>query len=482
MGGFKLRITVIGCGYVGLVTGTCFAEAGHQVVCTDNDAERIATLKAGIVPIYEPHLDGLLTANSRANRLSFTCDAAAAVNSGDAIFICVGTPPKENGEADLSAIDDVARLIATEAHTSNLVVEKSTVPAQTGQQLKRVLSVYRRDPSVEFRVASNPEFLREGTAVEDFLHPDRIVLGVEDEDSEAQLREIYRPILEAKFNCPAHLKGCPSAKPATLVVTTINSAELIKHASNSFLAMKISYANMIADLCEKVGADIKEVVHAMGLDPRIGPQFLNAGLGFGGFCLPKDVQAFVRLAERSGVNFHMLKEAELVNKRRVDLFIEKVRQALWVIKDKRVGILGLAFKANTDDIRFAPSLGVIERLLAEGAQICAYDQEAMDKTSAIFPQVEFCREPDHVARDADALLILTEWPEFRQLDWKRVYDAMSRPLIVDGRNLLDPATMTALGFEYHGFGRPLEKPQPQLVPSVMVGRSSSAVQQPRLAT
>jgi len=460
-----LRITVIGCGYVGLVTGTCLAEAGHQVVCTDNDAERITALKAGIVPIYEPHLDGLLTSNMRAKRLSFTGDAVNAVNSGDAIFICVGTPPKENGDADLSAIDNVARLIATEVRASKLVVEKSTVPAQTGQQLKRVLSVYRRDPAVEFHVASNPEFLREGSAVEDFLHPDRIVLGVEDENSEKQLHEIYRPILEAKFHCPVHLSGCPSTTSPKLVVTTINSAELIKHASNSFLAMKISYANMIADLCEKVGADIKEVVNAMGLDPRIGPQFLNAGLGFGGFCLPKDVQAFVRLAERSGVNFNMLKEAEQVNKRRIDLFMEKIRQALWVIKDKQVGILGLAFKANTDDIRFAPSLEVIRRLLAEGAQVRAYDQEAMDKTSAIFPQVQFCRGPHDVARDADALLLLTEWPEFRQLDWTRIYELMSRPLILDGRNLLDPATMMDIGFEYHSFGRPVEKPLPQLMPS-----------------
>lgn len=473
-----MRISVIGCGYVGLVTGTCLAEAGHRVVCTDNDAERIAALKDGVVPIYEPHLDALLTSNCQAGRLSFTSDAAKAVKSGEAIFICVGTPPKENGEADLSAIDHVARLISTEAQTSKLVVEKSTVPAQTGQQLKRVLGVYRRDPSVEFRVASNPEFLREGTAVEDFLHPDRIVLGVEDKESEAQLCEIYRPIMETKFRCPVHLSGCPSAEPPKLVVTTINSAELIKHASNSFLAMKISYANMIADLCEKVGADIKEVVHAMGLDPRIGPQFLNAGLGFGGFCLPKDVQAFVRLAERSGVNFNMLKETEQVNKRRIDLFMEKIRQALWVIKDKQIGILGLAFKANTDDIRFAPSLEVIRRLLAEGAQIRAYDQEAMDKTSAIFPQVEFCREPHDVARDADALLILTEWPEFCQLDWPGIYDAMGRPLIIDGRNLLDPATMTEIGFEYHSFGRPLEKPLPQLVPSAMLRTSSSTVQQP----
>ena len=464
---------------MGLVTGTCLAEAGHQVVCTDNDAERITALKAGIVPIYEPHLDGLLTSNMRAKRLSFTGDAVNAVNSGDAIFICVGTPPKENGDADLSAIDNVARLIATEVRASKLVVEKSTVPAQTGQQLKRVLSVYRRDPAVEFHVASNPEFLREGSAVEDFLHPDRIVLGVEDENSEKQLHEIYRPILEAKFHCPVHLSGCPSTTSPKLVVTTINSAELIKHASNSFLAMKISYANMIADLCEKVGADIKEVVNAMGLDPRIGPQFLNAGLGFGGFCLPKDVQAFVRLAERSGVNFNMLKEAEQVNKRRIDLFMEKIRQALWVIKDKQVGILGLAFKANTDDIRFAPSLEVIRRLLAEGAQVRAYDQEAMDKTSAIFPQVQFCRGPHDVARDADALLLLTEWPEFRQLDWTRIYELMSRPLILDGRNLLDPATMMDIGFEYHSFGRPVEKPLPQLMPSAsaMLDSSPSISQQ-----
>ena len=478
-----MRITVVGCGYVGLVTGTCLAELGHHVVCTDNDAGRIATLQKGLVPIYEPHLHPLLTSNMNANRLSFTCDAADAVKSGDAIFICVGTPPKEDGEADLCAIDNVARLIATEAHAAKLVVEKSTVPAKTGQQLKRVLSVYRRDRAVKFRVASNPEFLREGTAVEDFLHPDRIVLGVEDEDSEKQLREVYRPILEAstgqtKFRCPVHLTGCPSAESPELVVTTISSAELIKHASNSFLALKISYANMIADLCEKVGADIKEVVHAMGLDPRIAPQFLNAGLGFGGFCLPKDVQAFVRLAERSGVNFNMLREAELVNKRRIDLFIEKIRQALWVIKDKRIGILGLAFKGNTDDIRFAPSLEVIRRLLAEGAQLRAYDQQAMGKTSAILPQVHFCREPQDVSRDADALLILTEWPEFRQLDWTYIYDAMSRPLIIDGRNLLDPAAMMELGFEYHSFGRPLaEQPSPQLLPRPLLGAFRPSVVQ-----
>jgi UDPglucose 6-dehydrogenase len=449
-----VRISVIGCGYVGLVTGTCLAEAGHQVVCTDNDPERIATLKAGVVPIYEPHLDAMLAENHRSGRLSFTSDAGEAVRAGEAIFICVGTPPLENGEADLSAIDNVARLIATQACESKLVVEKSTVPAQTGQQLKRVLEVYSRSGGAEFRVASNPEFLREGTAVEDFLHPDRIVFGVEDVHSEEQLREIYRPILDRQFRCSVHLSGCPATKPPTLVVTTINSAELIKHASNSFLAMKISYANMIADLCERVGGDIKEVTRALGLDPRIGPRFLDAGLGFGGFCLPKDVQAFIRLAERSGVNFGMLKEAEKVNKHRIDLFFDKIRQALWVVKDKKVGVLGLAFKANTDDIRFAPSLEVLRRLLAEGAQVRAYDQEAMDRTSAVFPRVQFCREPYEVAQDADALLILTEWEEFRQLDWARIQGLMARPLVIDGRNLLNPTAMIERGFEYYCFGRP----------------------------
>ena len=460
-----MQISVIGCGYVGLVTGTCLAELGHQVVCTDNDPERITALKAGVVPIYEPYLDTLLAQNHRSGRLSFTSDAGEAVRAGEAIFICVGTPPLENGEADLSAIDNVARMIATEASESKLVVEKSTVPAQTGQQLKRVLGVYRRNGSAEFRVASNPEFLREGTAVEDFLHPDRIVLGVEDEVSEKQLREIYRPIIERKFRCTVHLSACPATKPPTLVVTTINSAELIKHASNSFLAMKISYANMIADVCEKVGGDIKEVTRALGLDPRIGPRFLDAGLGFGGFCLPKDVQAFIRLAERSGVDFGMLKEAERVNKRRIELFFDKIRQALWVVKDKKVGVLGLAFKANTDDVRFSPSLDVLRRLLTEGAHVRAYDQEAMDKTSAIFHQVHYCREPYEVAQDADALLILTEWEEFRQLDWERIHGLMARPLVIDGRNLLNPAAMTERGFEYCCFGRPEETAAAQFLPT-----------------
>lgn len=469
-----MRISMIGCGYVGLVTGACLAEAGHQVVCTDNDPVRIAALKSGVVPIYEPYLDALLAANCRSQNLSFTSNAAEAVRASEAIFICVGTPPLGNGEADLSAIDNVARLIASETLTSKLVVEKSTVPAQTGQQLKRVLGLYHRGGGAEFRVASNPEFLREGTAVEDFLHPDRIVLGVEEEATEKQLREIYRPILERRFRCPLHLGACPPTKSPELLITTMNSAELIKHASNSFLAMKISYANMIADLCEKVGADIKEVTRAMGLDPRIGPRFLEAGLGFGGFCLPKDIQAFIQLAERSGADFSMLKEAERVNKRRIDLFVEKIRKALWVIKGKRVGILGLAFKANTDDIRYAPSLEVIRILLAEGANVRAYDQEAMDKTVAIFPQLHCCRDSYEAAKDTDALLILTEWEEFRHLDWGRVSNVMARPIVIDGRNLLEPKVMTEYGFEYYSFGQPEETVTAQFVPQ-QLSKVSGAV-------
>ncbi len=449
----SLRISVIGCGYVGLVTGGCLAEAGHQVVCTDNDPARIAALEAGRLPIYEPHLDSVVAASRRAGQLHFTGNSGEAVRAGDAIFICVGTPPLETGEADLSAIDNVARLIATEARTPKLVIEKSTVPAQTGQQLKRVLAVYGRNSGVTFRVASNPEFLREGTAVEDFLHPDRIVVGVEEETTEQQLREIYQPILEGRFNCPIHAPSCPPSEPQ-LLVTTINSAELIKHAANSYLALKISYANVLADLCERLGANVEEVTRAVGLDPRIGPQFLRAGLGFGGFCLPKDIQAFIRLAERAGVDFGLLKQAERVNKQRIEIFLEKTRVALWVVKDKQIGVLGLAFKPNTDDIRFAPAIELIGRLLAEGAHVRACDPQAMERTRRVFPHIAYNQDPYEVAKGADALLIVTEWEEFRELDWERIHRLMARPLVLDGRNLLDPARMKSLRFEYHSFGRP----------------------------
>ena len=448
-----MRLSVIGCGYVGLVTGACLAEAGHQVICTDIDRDRIAKLQAGGVPIYEQHLEEILTSARQAGRISYTEDAGEAIRQAEAIFICVGTPPKESGEADLSAIDHVAREIAAEARTPKLVIEKSTVPARTGLELSRALSAYSRNGIIKFRVASNPEFLREGTAVGDFFHPDRIVVGVEDPSSAEELREIYRPILERSFRCPVHNGTCPPSQKAEFLVTTISSAELIKHASNSFLALKISYANVIADLCEKIGANVEQVTRAMGLDPRIGGQFLKAGLGYGGFCFPKDVQAFIHLAARVGVDFDILKAAERVNKQRIERFFEKIRQALWVVKGKRIAVLGLAFKPSTDDIRFAPALEVVKGLVEEGAVVHASDPEAMSRTKVLFPQVHYHEDPYDALRDADAALICTEWDAFRKLDWERAARLMARKLVIDGRNLFAAQEMRDLGFEYYSFGR-----------------------------
>jgi UDPglucose 6-dehydrogenase len=438
---------------VGLVTGACLAAAGHEVFCTDIDDKRIDLLKAGKVPIYEEHLKEVLKRAAARRKISYTSDAGEAIRAGEVIFICVGTPPKESGEADLSAIDHVARQIATEARTSKLVVEKSTVPALTGLRLQKALAAYSRRGEIKFEVASNPEFLREGTAVEDFFHPDRIVVGVESEASAFKLSEIYQPILERKFHCPVHAGKCPSGDKGELLVTTINSAELIKHASNSFLALKISYANVIADLCEQIGANVEEVTRAMGLDPRIGPQFLKAGLGFGGFCFPKDIQAFIHLAASVGVDFDMLKAAERVNKQRIDRFLEKVHKALWVVQGKRIAVLGLAFKPKTDDIRFAPALEVIRRLVEEGAEIHASDPEAMTRTKAVFPNLLYHEDPYDALKGADAALVCTEWQQFRELDWERAGKLMARRLVIDGRNLYSPRKMQDLGFDYYSFGQ-----------------------------
>jgi UDPglucose 6-dehydrogenase len=459
-----MRLAVIGCGYVGLVTGACLAEAGHEVVATDNDVHRIDTLNAGRLPIHEPGLDRVMDRARAAGRLRFTTDCADAVSTADAIFICVGTPPLATGDADLSAIDNVAQQIATASRGPKLVIEKSTVPAQTGEQLCKVLNVYGRGAhGTRFHVASNPEFLREGTAIGDFFHPDRIVVGVEDEESEKMLREIYRPILERRFHCPVHESTCPESRPPAFLVTTIASAELIKHASNSFLGLKISYANVLADLCERLGGDVEEVTRAMGMDPRIGPQFLNAGLGFGGFCLPKDIQAFNRLAERHGVDFSLLKETERINKRRIDQLMEKVRKALWVVKEKKVAVLGLAFKPNTDDVRFAPAIDVVRCLQAERAVVRATDPVAIERARAVLNGVDFVPDAYEAARGADALLLLTEWPEYRALDWQRIAREMARPLVIDARNALSPAEMKSLGFEYDCFGRPDLSLKPSLV-------------------
>jgi len=443
----------VGCGYVGLVTGACLAEAGHDVICTDIDAARIAQLQSGEIPIYEEYLGEILASTRASGKISYTADAGEAFRASDVIFICVGTPPKGTGEADLSAIDNVARQIAQEARSSKLVVEKSTVPARTGLELRRALNAYSRSSNIEFRVASNPEFLREGTAVQDFFHPDRIVVGVEDDASAAELREIYRPIIERSFRCPAHNGACPLDAKAEFLVTTINSAELIKHASNSFLALKISYANVIADLCEQIGANVEEVTHAMGLDSRIGGQFLRAGLGFGGFCFPKDLQAFVHLAGSVGVKFDILRAAEQVNKQRIDRFVSKVHKALWVVKGKRIAILGLAFKANTDDVRFSPALEVVKAMIHEGADVHATDPVAIARAKTIYPDLTYHQDLYEALRGAEAALVCTEWDEYRHLDWERAGTLMSRQLVVDGRNLYSPSRMRDLGFEYYSFGR-----------------------------
>ncbi len=447
-----MRIAIVGVGYVGLVTGACLAQIGHEVVCTDSDESKIQSLQARVIPIFEENLQPMLEANMDAGRLRFTSDAAEAIHFGDAIFICVGTPPLDNGDADLSSIERVAQNIAAHSPAPKLVIEKSTVPVRTGERLQRALHIYGR--GLPFRIASNPEFLREGTAVFDFIHPDRIVVGVEDAETERQMRAIYAPILEGKFTCPVHAGDCPHEKAPILVATSIKSAELIKHASNSFLAMKISYANLIADMCDRMGSDVEQVTAAMGLDPRIGPQYLRAGLGFGGFCLPKDVQAFIRLGEKAGVDVGLLRETEQLNRRRLDRFLETLHEALWIVRGKRVGMLGMSFKPNTDDIRFSPAVVLAKRLVADGALVCAYDPQALAHAVREIPQMTAAANEYEAAAGADALIVATEWPQFRNLDWERVRDSLARPLLLDGRNLLDPTVMRGLGFEYYCFGRP----------------------------
>ncbi|MEE8201150.1 MAG: UDP-glucose/GDP-mannose dehydrogenase family protein [Candidatus Acidoferrales bacterium] len=445
-----MKVSIIGCGYVGLVTAACLAELGHEVIGHDDDPARQAALEAGRLPLFEPHLEELAARHRRSGRLRFRREAAEAYGAAEVLFICVNTPPLPTGDADLSALGRVARYIVAYAPPTTLVVTKSTVPVRTTPALAARLASER--PDNPFQVASNPEFLREGTAVRDFLHPHRIVLGVSSKTAEKKLRAVYQPLLERRFNCPFH-QPC-TEPPPPVVVTDAVTAELIKHAANSFLALKISYANALADLCDLCGADVEKVVEAMGLDPRIGPQFLRPGLGFGGFCLPKDVQAFYRLAERSGYDFSLLWEVDRINQQRVTRFLDKARELVDGLGGKTIAVLGLSFKPNTDDIRFAPSLAVLEGLLREGARVRASDPQAMEKTRPLFPGVAYTRDPYQAALGADCLLLLTEWEEFLHLDWSRMGQAMKRRLVVDGRNCLDPAVLKASGFTYRAMGRP----------------------------
>ncbi len=447
-----MNICIVGTGYVGLVTGACLAEIGHCVICVDNDEQKVQMLDKGQMPIFEPYLEELVHRNRERKNLSFSVDLGRGARNSEVIFICVGTPPLENGEADLSFVEKVAREVASVSDSYKLIVEKSTVPVQTGEYIYRTLQIYSREGKDRFGVASNPEFLREGSAVSDFFHPERIVVGVQTRSMEEMLRQIYRPILGRTFSCPVHASCPPSPNPFFLV-TDVKSAELIKHASNSFLAAKISFINAIAEICERVGADVEKVAEGMGLDSRIGKDFLRAGLGFGGFCFPKDIQAFVRIAEKIGYDFRLLKEVEKINRSRIDMAINKLKKTLWVLREKTIVFLGLAFKPQTDDIRFAPAIELIRCLMQEGCNIRAFDPKAMKKSSLEIPGIFYAQNPYEAAEGADALVLATEWPEFLSLDWMKLRRAMARPFIFDGRNFLNRSELIEMGFEYVGIGR-----------------------------
>lgn len=457
----NFQVAVIGVGHVGLPTALGIAELGWQVIGADQNEEAVRQLKAGKSPFYEPGLQTLLTKHLASGRFVVTSDVASAIQNASVLFICVGTPQREDGEADLSQVEVIARLIAQNLNGYKLIVEKSTVPAVTALWVKRTItrfaSVQHRSGSKElntsiaspgpdresnlpeFDVASNPEFLQEGKAVENFFHPDRIVLGVESDKGREMLEAIYRPL----------------KRP--ILVTGLTTAELIKHAANAFLSMKISYINMVADVCEAVGADVNMVSLGLGLDPRIGPDFLSAGIGFGGYCFPKDLRAFIHLAEKHGVAGSLLREVERINQERINRFLEKLHKALWIVQDKTIGIWGLSFKPNTDDIREAPSVRIVDELIKEGAHLRLYDPQAAKRMQQTFPEerdrITYCTTPYQACEGAHAVLLLTEWSEFRDLDLQRVAASMELPILLDGRNALDAEKARQAGLEYISVGR-----------------------------
>ena len=429
-----MKLTIIGTGYVGLVTGTCFAEVGHQVICVDNDAAKVKTLQAGGIPIYEPGLEELVKKNVAAGRLAFSNSTAEGVEKSQVIFIAVPTPPQPDGSVDMSFIERVARDIAGAMTEYKIIVDKSTVPVQTGDKVSETIKRYCKT-RVEFDVVSNPEFLREGFAVEDLMKPDRVVIGVRSQRPVQAMKEVYAP-----FKAP-------------IIVTDINSAELIKHASNSFLALKISYINAISVICEATGANVQEVAAGMGMDERIGRRFLNASLGFGGSCFPKDLSAFVKIAEQLRYDFGLLKEVQRINAEQMDRFVKKISDTLWVLKGKKIGVLGLAFKQNTDDVRTSPAIDLCHRLQKEGATLRVHDPKAMEKAKSLLKDVTYVEDMNDVAEGCDALVIATEWDEFKKLDLERARKALSHPIMFDGRNLFEPKEMEKLGFIYKSIGR-----------------------------
>jgi len=452
-----VSICVIGSGYVGLVAAVCFAEMGHRVICVDNDEAKVNTLRSGGVPIFEEHLPELLSRHLNRG-VNFTTDLSQAVERSEAVFIAVGTPQGDSGAADLSYVEAVVSQIARAMTGYKVIVEKSTVPVYTNEWIRRVLFRHGVDAD-QFDVVSNPEFLREGTAVLDFLHPDRIVVGANTERSADVLQRIYQPLTTGSYyEREGSLPGaCDVARPARLLVTSAQSAEIIKHASNAFLAMKISFINAVANLAESVDADIEDIAAGMGLDSRIGPKFLRAGLGYGGSCFPKDVAAFRWVAQQQGVNFQLLDEICKINETQREIFFNKVRSALWTLRGKRLAALGLAFKSDTDDIRESPAIDVIRRLLDAGASVRAYDPAAVERAKEVLPPSEklsYAGDIYEAANGADAVLILTDWREFANLDLVKLNRVIRFPIVIDGRNLYKPQQMLEHGFTYVSVGRP----------------------------
>jgi len=437
-----MDLSIIGSGYVGLVTGACFADVGHNVICVDNDAQKIKQLQAGEVPIYEPELEEIIHRNVSARRLRFTGSIQEGVDNSQIVFIAVPTPQQPDGDVDLSFLEKVAREIAGVLTDYRVIVDKSTVPVKTGEKVAESIKRYSRH-GASFDVVSNPEFLREGCAVADLMRPDRIVIGSQSEHAIDLMKKVYEPFM------------------APMLVTDISSAELIKHCANSFLALKISYINAVSGICEASGADVEKVADGIGMDHRIGRDFLNAGIGYGGSCFPKDIAAFITISERLGVPFDLLKEVQRINNAQKERFLKAIRETLWVLREKRIAVWGLTFKPDTDDVRSSVAIELVTHLLREGAHVVAYDPKGMQKARSIkaIADAEFASSALEAVTDAEALVVATEWNEFANVDLEVVKEKMRTPIVFDGRNLLDPETMRRLGFDYYSIGRASVKPQ-----------------------
>lgn len=434
-----MKVAIIGTGYVGLTTGVCLADLGHQVICIDNDLEKVDKLKNGESPIFEPGIQDLIKKNLENGRLTFSNKIAPAVQESEVIFICVSTPPKKDGQADLKYVEQVAREIAEAVNNDyKVIIDKSTVPVKTAEKVKETILRYSPNET-QFDVVSNPEFLREGSAIKDTMEPDRIVIGIDSQKAKEKMLELYQPLIE-KTNVPVK-------------IVSVRSAELIKHGANTFLATKISFANLMAQVCEQADADALEVLQAIGLDKRIGNQFLNPGIGFGGSCFPKDIAAFKKTLEILGIDHSLIEVVEQINQQAGQRFLHKIEKELWVLDGKIIGVLGLAFKPNTDDIRNAPALEIIQKLKEDGAKIKVYDPQAMNRAKQVIADIQYCPNPYEVAKDSEALLICTEWDEFKNLDLEKIKNLMTTPIIFDGRNIFEPKKMKNLGFKYFGVGR-----------------------------